>query len=155
MHSTCRIESLNWREPSEFKDAHFYYEYSHNGLPSDPAELSHKAVAFSFSSPNPAERSSLGFLQPLRASGYSSHPPASTTSQDARTGFSYPWVGSGPLAVVGAHRGAHRAAHVGVQGENEFYCHHRGTLFLRTWTLEPEACVKNRKWTQQVRRAGR
>ena len=147
MHSTCRIESLNWREPNNCESAHYLYGHAKHGLQSDPAELSHKAVAFNFSSPNPAGRPSLGFLQPLAMNGYSSYPPASTTSQDARTGFSYPWVGSGPLAVVGAH--------VGAQDQNAFYCHHCGTRLLRKWKLEPQTRMPDLNGPQRARRAGR
>ena len=141
MHSTCRTEPLSWREgreqiPGEFEDAHFYDEYDDGGLTSDPAELSHKAVADSFSSPDPAGRLSLEFLQPLRASGFSTDPPASTTRQDARTGFSYRKVESGPLAAVGAY---------GIRPQGRGVCHAPLRL-SRTWTLEPEVRMPDPVW---------
>ena len=84
---------------SEIDSAHFFYEYYYDGLESDPADASRKAVAFTFTSPLPVERLSLEFLQPRGASDFSSDPPATATRQDARYGFSYHQVESGPLAA--------------------------------------------------------
>jgi hypothetical protein len=84
---------------SEFDSNHFFYEYYYNGLESDAADSSRKAVAFTFASPLPVERLSLELLQPRGASDFSSDPPASTTRQDARSGFTYHQVESGPLAA--------------------------------------------------------
>ena len=84
---------------TEIDSAHFFYEYYYDGLESDPADASRKGVAFTFTSPLPVERLSLEFLQPRGASDFSSDPPASSTRQDARYGFSYHQVESGPLAA--------------------------------------------------------
>jgi hypothetical protein len=84
---------------TEIDSAHFFYEYYYDGLESDPADASRKTVAFAFTSPLPVERLSLEFLQPRGASDFSSDPPATSTRQDARYGFSYHQVESGPLAV--------------------------------------------------------
>jgi hypothetical protein len=84
---------------TEIDSAHFFYEYYYDGLESDPADASQKRIAFAFTSPLPVERLSLEFLQPRGASDFSSDPPASSTRQDARYGFSYHQVESGPLAA--------------------------------------------------------
>jgi hypothetical protein len=84
---------------SEIGRANFFSKYTYNGLESDPADASRKTVAFSFRSPHLVERLSLELLQPRAASDFTSDPPATTTRQDARYGFSYHQVVSGLLAA--------------------------------------------------------